>query len=256
MRDAIAILQSVYKRAKRVFSDGPQEPSDEPRRTERRGPQRPSSLGSEAPSYRTMTDSRASERDNSFAAPSRHGGSRYAPSESVDHRGSPPTVVVEEEKPSPSLLADLRAEVSSHSDELAALREDVKHERERRYALQATVARHRNDRSDDRSDIVLSQLEFERSRNSLREELQSALREVESLKNQVRNLVRDHKTLVLSLERVSCLRPCKRTRTGSTDEDDRHKTKDACASYVATRSCMNCLCGAIHETVQLICVVV
>ena len=36
----------------------------------------------------------ASDQDNSFAAPSRHGSSRYAPLERVDHRVNPPTAVV------------------------------------------------------------------------------------------------------------------------------------------------------------------
>ena len=95
MREAIANLQSLYKHRGRVFSDGPCEPSDVSRRTGGRDPQRQSSAGNEVPSCHATADSRASEQDNLFAAPSRHGGSRYAPRESVDHRASQPTDVVE-----------------------------------------------------------------------------------------------------------------------------------------------------------------
>ena len=76
MRDAIANLQSLYQRHGRVFSDGPSDPSDVSRRTGGRDPQRQSLAGREAHCRRATADSRASEQDNSFAAPSRHGGSR------------------------------------------------------------------------------------------------------------------------------------------------------------------------------------
>ena len=51
MRDSIANLQSVYKRLKRVYSDGSECPSDVFRRTARRDPQRQSLVGSLAPNY-------------------------------------------------------------------------------------------------------------------------------------------------------------------------------------------------------------
>ena len=79
MRDAIANLQSLYQRHERVFSDGPSAPSDVSRRTSGRDPHSQSPAWREAPSCRASADSRAREPDSSFAAPSRHGGSRYAP---------------------------------------------------------------------------------------------------------------------------------------------------------------------------------
>uniref|UniRef100_M4BLG4 Core-binding (CB) domain-containing protein n=1 Tax=Hyaloperonospora arabidopsidis (strain Emoy2) TaxID=559515 RepID=M4BLG4_HYAAE len=110
MRDAIANLQSLYKRHGRVFSDGSSETSDVPRRNGGRDPQRQSSAGREAPSCRATADSRASEQDNSFAAPSRHGGSRYTPRGSVDHRANPLMAVVKARISTPNLL-ELQAEV-------------------------------------------------------------------------------------------------------------------------------------------------
>ena len=72
--------------------------------------QRQSTAGREAPSCRGTADSRASEQDNSFATPSRHGGSRYAPRGSFDHRANPPMAVVGARISTPN-LSELQAEV-------------------------------------------------------------------------------------------------------------------------------------------------
>ena len=75
MRDAIDVLQSIDMRQGRMFSDGPSEPSGGSRHTDGRGPQRQQSAGNEVPSCHAKVDNLASEQDNSFAAPSHHGGS-------------------------------------------------------------------------------------------------------------------------------------------------------------------------------------
>uniref|UniRef100_M4BYU5 Uncharacterized protein n=1 Tax=Hyaloperonospora arabidopsidis (strain Emoy2) TaxID=559515 RepID=M4BYU5_HYAAE len=51
-------------------------------------------LGARHPAVVRWRNSRASEQDNSFASPSRHGDSRYALRESVDHRANPPIAVM------------------------------------------------------------------------------------------------------------------------------------------------------------------
>ena len=130
MRGAIDTLQSLYTRQGRVFNDGPCEPSGGPRRTGVRDPQRQSSAGNEAPSCRTTADSRVSERSNSFAAPSCHGASRYAPRGSVEHRASPPVAVVEEGKLGPTCLSGLESEVAQHDRDLRELSDRLDHERD------------------------------------------------------------------------------------------------------------------------------
>ena len=83
MRDAADVLQAIYKRQGRVFTDGPSDPSGGSRRTGERGPRRQRSAGNEVPSCHEMADNRASEQDNSFAAPSYQGGSQSFPQGSV-----------------------------------------------------------------------------------------------------------------------------------------------------------------------------
>ena len=131
MRDAIANLQSLYQRHERAFFDGPSESSDVSRRTGGRDPQSQSSAGREAPSCRATADSRASEQDNSFAAPSRHGGLRYAPRESVEHRANPPMAVVGAEMSTPN-LSELQAEVSRLQQRVHDLCDRSEQERQER----------------------------------------------------------------------------------------------------------------------------
>ena len=125
MREAIDTLQSLYTRQGRVFNDGPCEPSGGSHRTGIRDPQRQVSAGNEVPSCQTTADSRASERGNSFAAPSYYGASRYAPRGSVEHRESPPVVVVEDGKPVPSRLSELEHAIDQHERILGELRDDA-----------------------------------------------------------------------------------------------------------------------------------
>ena len=110
MRDAIANLQSVYQRHGRVFSDGPSDPSDVSRLTGGRNLQRQPSAGRETLSCRATAGSCTSEQDNSFAAPSSHRNSRYAPRESVDHCADPLMAVVGAGRSTPNPL-ELQAEV-------------------------------------------------------------------------------------------------------------------------------------------------
>ncbi|MCY0725409.1 hypothetical protein OVW19_26945 [Klebsiella pneumoniae] len=80
----------------------------------------------------------------------RHGDSRYAPLESVDHRAHPPKDVVEEERPPPddSVHHLDPYEMDRAIDEL---RDDLKHERDRRYDLTDTVRKNRKDHEADRA---------------------------------------------------------------------------------------------------------
>ena len=223
MRDAIANLLSLYKRHGRVFSDGPSCSSDGSRHTDERDPPHRGSAGSEAPSCHVTADTRASERDSSFAAPLRHGGSKYAPRESVDHRASPPAAVVEEGRLGPTRLSGLESEVAQHDRDLRDLSDRLDHERDVRRSLEQKVLRLRIDRSDDRSEYVHSLLESERGRHALRDELSSARREIESLPTQLENLVRDHKNRLGILERIDCVRPRKKPLTDSTGGANQHR---------------------------------
>ena len=124
-----------------MFSDGPSEPSYVFRRTGERDPQRQSSAGCLGPSCRASADSHASEQDNSFAAPSRHGGSRYALRESVDHRSNPPMAVVGEGISTPNRLLKLQAEIVRLQQHLHDLCDRTEQERQERLSLEAWVQR-------------------------------------------------------------------------------------------------------------------
>ena len=82
----------------------------------------------------------------------------------------------------------------------------------------------RSDGDKDRSEFAFAQLESERERRSLRDELEAARREAASTKDQLQCFVRDHKNLLGILERAGYLRSCKRPRTDGTGGDDQHKT--------------------------------
>ena len=170
MRDAIANLQSLYQRHGRVFSDGPSESSDVSRRTGGRDPQSQSSAGREAPSCRATADSRASEQDNSFAAPPRHGGSRYAPRQRVDHRANTPMAVVGEGISTPN-LSELQAEIGRLQQRVHDLCDRSEQERKELLSLKAWVQRIRLYRSDDQAEFAFYQLENERRRQVFRDEV-------------------------------------------------------------------------------------
>ena len=74
-------------------------------------------------------NNRASEQDNSFAAPSHHGGFGYAPQGNVDHRGNPPMVVAEEGKLDPTHVSHLESKIDKLDRFLHDLVEGLNHER-------------------------------------------------------------------------------------------------------------------------------
>uniref|UniRef100_M4BA29 Uncharacterized protein n=1 Tax=Hyaloperonospora arabidopsidis (strain Emoy2) TaxID=559515 RepID=M4BA29_HYAAE len=185
MRDAIAHLQSIYQRHGRAFSDGPSELSDLSRRTGGRDPQRQSPVRREASSCRATADSRASEQGNSFAAPSRHGGSRYAPRESVDHRANSPMTVVGTGISTPNRLLELEAEAGRLERRLHDLRDRVKQARQERLYLEASVQRYCLHQSDDRSEFAFYQLENERARQVFRDEMADLRHQNDALESQI-----------------------------------------------------------------------
>uniref|UniRef100_M4C4T8 RxLR effector candidate protein n=1 Tax=Hyaloperonospora arabidopsidis (strain Emoy2) TaxID=559515 RepID=M4C4T8_HYAAE len=222
MSDEIANLQSLYQRHGRVFSDGTAEASDVSRRAGVRDPQRKSSAGCLALSCRATADSRASEQDNSLAAPSRHGDSRYAPRKTIDHRANPPMAVVGAGISTPN-LSEVQAEVGRLQQRLHDLCDRTEQERQERISLEAWVQRIRLYRSDDRSKIAFSQLEKERGRQVFRDEVADLRRQNVYLQSQIEKLARDQRNLLEVLERGGCICPRKRLRGDGTGGDDRHK---------------------------------
>ena len=83
------------------------------------------------------------------AAPQCHGGSRYTPCGSVDHRASSPAAVLEKEIKGPIRISDLESEVEQHDRVLREMRDEINNERDARRACEAKVQRLRVDRSDD-----------------------------------------------------------------------------------------------------------
>ena len=104
-------------------------------------------------------DTPATGRSNSSLILNRHGGSRYAPLGSVEHRVSPPKNVKEEKIPPPSRSTH-HLDPYEMDRAIVELREDLEHERERRYALTDSVRKHRKDReadlTRDRADYALA----------------------------------------------------------------------------------------------------
>ena len=84
-----------------------------------------------------------------------------APQGSVDHRVSLSKDVEEEEKPPPSRSTH-HLDPHEMDRAIVELREDLEHERDRRYALTDLVRKHRKvceaDRARDRADYALPQL--------------------------------------------------------------------------------------------------
>ena len=115
----------------------------------------------------------------------RHGGSRYAPQGSVDHRENPPKDVVEEERPPPDRSAH-HLDPYEMDRAIAKLRDDLGQERNRRYALNDSLRKnrkdHETDRANDRAEYAVAQLQVERDVRSLIGELATACREILCLK--------------------------------------------------------------------------
>uniref|UniRef100_M4B314 RxLR effector candidate protein n=1 Tax=Hyaloperonospora arabidopsidis (strain Emoy2) TaxID=559515 RepID=M4B314_HYAAE len=224
MRDAIANLQSLYQRHGRVFSDGPSMPSDVSRRTGGRDPQRQSPARRATPSCRASAFSRASEQDNSFAASSRHGGSRYAPRESVEHRVSPPMSVVRAGISTTNRLLELQAKAGRLRQRLHDLCDRTEQSRQDRLSLEAWVQRIHLYRSDDRSEFAFYQLKNERKRQACRDEVADIRCQHAALQNQIESLARVQKYLLDFLEHRGCIRPMKRSLDDGTGEEYQHKT--------------------------------
>ena len=173
-------------------------------------------------------------RSNAYLILNRHGGSSYAPQRSVEHRVSPPKDVEEEERPPPSR--------STHhlypyemDRAIVELREDLEHERDRRFALTDSVRKHRKDREADskrdRADYALAQLQVKSDVRSLVDELAIARKEISqlngevySLRDQTDRLARECKNLMDILEREGCHHRRKKARTYSTGGDAPRKT--------------------------------
>ena len=110
---------------------------------------------------------------------------------------------------------------------IVKMREDLYHERDRRYAVTDFVRKHRKDReadrAKDRAEYALSQPQVERDVRSLVEELATGRKEisqsneeVSSLLDQNERLERKRKSLMEVLERGGYLHRRKRARTHST----------------------------------------
>ena len=164
------------------------------------------------------------EQDNSFAAPSSHGGSRYAPRESVYHRANPPMAVVGAGKSTPKRLLELQAEIGRLQKSLHDLCDFTEQGRQYRLYLEAWVQRIRLYRSDDRSEFAFYQLENERKRQAFRDEVDDIRRQNAALQSQIEKLARVQKYLLEVLELGGCIRPRKIPRGDGTGRDDRHKT--------------------------------
>ena len=118
---------------------------------------------------------------------------------------------------------------------IVELREDLEHERGRRYALTDLVRKHRKyheaDRAKNRADYDLAQLQVDRDVRCLGDELAKARQEisqlngaVSSLRDQTDRLERERKNLMEILERGGYLHRRKKARTDSTGGDAPHKT--------------------------------
>ena len=105
---------------------------------------------------------------------------------------SPPKDVDEEKKLPPSRSAH-HLDPYEMDRAIVKLREDLEHERDRRYALNDSVRNYRKDREADRSkhraDYALTQFQVERDVRSLVEELSTARREISQLNGKVSSLL-------------------------------------------------------------------
>ena len=119
---------------------------------------------------------------------------------------SPPKDVEEEEKPPPSRSTH-HLDPYKMDRAIVELRKDLRHERDRRCDLTDSVHKHRKDREADRTmdraDYALAQLQVERDVRSLGDELASARQEtsqvngdVSSLRDQTDRLERERKNLM------------------------------------------------------------
>ena len=150
MHKEIDNLQLIYESIGRSYDDVAPSSTGASRRTVRRERKRSVSADIGSPSCPMRVDNLASGRSNSSLILNRHGGSKYAPQESDDHRVSQAKDVGEEENPSLSPSTKYR-----HTYEMDrafhALREALKHERGQSYAVPGHVRKQRNDRETERA---------------------------------------------------------------------------------------------------------
>ena len=170
MHKEIENLQFLCERAGRSFDDCPPSSKGVSRRTARRDRGHPPSAERGAPRCPTSVDTPATRRRKPSLILNHHGGSRYATQEIVDHRVSPPKNVEEEEKPPPSRSTH-HLDPHEMDRAIVEMREDLERERDRRYALNDSVRKHRKDReadrAEDRADYATAQLQVERDVYSL-----------------------------------------------------------------------------------------
>uniref|UniRef100_M4BSX5 RxLR effector candidate protein n=1 Tax=Hyaloperonospora arabidopsidis (strain Emoy2) TaxID=559515 RepID=M4BSX5_HYAAE len=192
MYQGIETLQSLYKRTGYSFEDSPPSTKGASRRTARQDRAHPSSGGSGVPRCSTTVDTPAAGRSNSSLILNRHGGSRYDPQGSVDHRVSLPNDVEEEERP-PTSRSTHHLDPYEMGRAIVELREDLEHERDRRYALNDSVRNHRKDReadrSRDRADYILAQLQVEHDVRSLVDEQATTRKEISQCNGEVSSLL-------------------------------------------------------------------
>ena len=217
MRDGIANLQSLYEHSRRSFSDGPGGQLDEPRRIEKRGSRYQPAIGSEAPSCQKMEENPSIERGSSFGSPSGRGGSASAPRGSASRHASPPRGGAEEGKPGPTRLSDLEADLDDHLRMIRDLQSDVGHASRSRGDLRADNQRLEVTQANIQAEFARAELANDREHRSMTDELVS-------LRAQVQQLSREHKSLVEALERGNYLRPQKKQRTDSTGGGGQRKT--------------------------------
>ena len=115
------------------------------------------------------------------------------------------------------------------------LRDDLEHERDRRYSLTDSLRKHRKereaDRLKDRAEYAVAQLQVERDVRSLFGKLATSRGEIlrlngviSSLRVKVERLECQRKNLMEILERGGYFHRKKRSRTDSTGVDDLRKT--------------------------------
>ena len=138
---------------------------------------------------------------------------------------------MEEGKLDPNRMSDLMSKIDKIDHFLHDLEEGLEHERGKRRSLEQMVQTHHIERLEDRSKSAYSLLEYERNYHAVRDELSSAHRSFEDLRNrheklqvQHENLVRDHKNLLGILEKGGQIRPRKQPRTDGTGGADQRKT--------------------------------
>ena len=222
MYEGIDNFQSLYKRAKSLFPDGPSSPSGEPCSTARQGPRHQPAVERKAPSYLARVDTHATERDNSSDVPSRRGGSTNVSRGSVDCRAHSSKDVEEEETRSQTGLRSLSDSVYQLNCVKHELRNNLEYDRGRRLDLQGLVKQLSSDRDRDRSQFAFAQLENDRAQRSLRDELSEARQDISSFRGEISerqarddSQQREHKNLFEMFESKGILHR-KKPQTGDT----------------------------------------